>query len=63
MLVELQQSLNLNHWRDHEWGRMFSNLLDLKQTITLPDQSTSVCRNDVVRIQIYVSGDAITALP
>ena len=59
LLVELQQSLHLNHWWDHEWGRMFWNLLDLKQTITLPDQSTSVCRNDVVRIQIYVSGDAI----
>ena len=47
LLVELQQSPNLNHWRDHEWGRMFWNFLDRKQTITLTNQSTwhfsSIC--------------------
>ena len=33
---------------------MFWSSLDLKQTITLPDQSTSNCRNGVVWIQIYL---------
>ena len=32
------------------------------ETITVPDQSTSVCRNDAVWIEIYVSRDAITTL-
>ena len=40
LLVERQLSPNLNHWRDHKWGRMFWNILDLKQTINHPDQST-----------------------
>ena len=52
--VELQLSSNLNHWRDHEGERMFWNFLDLKQIITLTDQSTSICKNDVVRIKIYL---------
>ena len=54
LLVVFRLSPNLNHWRDREGGRMFWNYLDLKQTKTLPDRSTSVCRNDVVRIQIYL---------
>ena len=54
MLVERQLGPNLNFWRDNEWRTMFWSFLDLEQTITLPDQSTSVCRNGVVRLQIYL---------
>ena len=38
LLVELKLSPNLNHSRDHKWGRMFWNFIELKQTITLPDK-------------------------